>query len=121
MAEAMLKDLFGDRFEVYSAGTAPADRIHPWAVACMREVDIDISGRRAKSISDLPSKTFDIVVTVCDNAKRECVTVPSERRRIHWSIPDPAAAGGTQHEIESAFRQARDLIREKLLAEFGPA
>ncbi|OGH62367.1 MAG: hypothetical protein A3G34_12235 [Candidatus Lindowbacteria bacterium RIFCSPLOWO2_12_FULL_62_27] len=136
IAEGLMRSLYGDRYDVFSAGTRPAaghgwpsaegDRdvrpsaaVHPWAVRAMREIDIDISGRRAKSIADLPGAPFDIVVTVCDNAHRECVSLPARSRRIHWPIPDPAAAGGTQREIESAFRRARELIRENLLAEFG--
>ena len=119
MAEALLRNLFGVRCEAYSAGTRPADRVHPWAVAAMREMKIDISGQRTKTVDDILVKSFDVVITVCDNANRECVTVPMSARRLHWSIPDPAAAAGTRREIESAFRHARELIREKLLAEFG--
>lgn len=119
MAEALLREMFGGRYEPYSAGTRPTEGVHPWAVASMREIDIDISGGRAKSIGDLAEKSFDIVITVCDNAHRACAAFPLSGRRVHWPIPDPAEAGGTRREIESAFRHARELIREKLLAEFG--
>lgn len=119
MAESFLQNLFGNRFEAYSAGTSPAECVHPWAVRAMREIGIDISGQRAKSFSDLPVKSFDIVITVCDNALQRCAVFPAADRKVHWSIPDPAGTGGTQREIESAFRQVRDMIREKLMAEFG--
>lgn len=119
MAEALLRRFCEGRYEVHSAGTRPAECVHPWAVRVMREIGIDISNQRAKSLSDLPVESFDVVVTVCDNAQRECSTCRVSGRRVHWSIPDPAEAGGTQREIESAFRSARDLIREKMSAEFG--
>ena len=119
MAEALLKDFYGNRYEVYSAGTRPAEKVHPWAVASMREIDIDISGHAAKSVEDLPLKSFDIVVTVCDNARQRCATFPTASRRIHWPIPDPAGAGGTQRKIETEFRRARDMILEKMMADFG--
>lgn len=116
MAEGLLRGLRPD-FEVYSAGTCP-DRVHPWAIAAMGEIGIDISGHTSKSVADLPVKTFDTVITVCDNARQTCPIFPGTKRQIHWSIPDPAAAGGTRSDIERTFRSARDTLRQRIESEF---
>lgn len=116
MAEGLLRDMRGDVYEVHSAGTCPS-AVHPWAVAAMRDLKIDISGHKSKSIDDLPPGKFDVVITVCDNARQACPAFPGARRRIHWSIPDPAAAAGTRVEIERQFRAVRDLLRDKIKEE----
>lgn len=118
MAEGILRSLHGDSYEVYSAGTDPCG-VNPWAVACMREVDVDISGQKSKSIGDIPVKSFDCVVTVCDNAKQRCPVFPGAKQKIHWSIPDPGGIGGTQRQIESTFRNVREMLSEKIESQFG--
>lgn len=117
MAEGLLRNLRGDRFEVFSAGTDPKP-VHPWAVAAMREIDIDISHQSSKSIDALPAGVFDVVVTVCDSAKQRCPVIPRVKQKMHWSIPDPAAAAGTQREIETAFRNVRDALKDRIEKNF---
>ncbi len=117
MAEGLLRGLRPD-VEVYSAGTCP-DRVHPWAIAAMREIGIDISTHTSKSVDDLPVKTFETVITVCDNAKQQCPIFQGTNRQIHWSIPDPAAAAGSRSEIEQTFRDVRDMLRQRIESEFG--
>jgi arsenate reductase len=82
----------------------------------MREVGIDISGHRSKSVDEFGGQDFDYVITVCDNAKESCPIFPAKTKRIHWSIEDPAAARGSEEERLNAFRRARDELRARLQA-----
>ncbi len=113
MAEGLLRHLAGDRFEVFSAGTRPI-RVRPEAMTVMRELGIDISGHRSKSVDEFAGQAFDYVITVCDNAKESCPVFPAETRRIHWSIDDPVAIQGTREQRLARCREARDQLREYL-------
>ncbi len=113
MAEGLLRHDAGKRFEVSSAGTKPG-QVRAEAIAAMREVGIDISGQRSKSVDEFAGQTFDYVITVCDKAKETCPVFPATTRRIHWSIEDPAAAHGSEEERLTKFRRARDQIRSLL-------
>ncbi len=113
MAEGMLRHDTGDGFEVFSAGTKPT-KVRPEAIAVMRELGIDISGYRSKSVAEFAGQSFDYVITVCDNAKESCPIFPAKTRRIHWSIEDPAAAEGSEEQRLGAFRRVRDELRERL-------
>jgi len=115
MAEGLLRHDAGDVYEVFSAGTKPT-RVRPEAISVMREVGIDISGHRSKSVHEFAGQDFDYVITVCDNAKESCPIFPTKTKRIHWSIEDPAAARGSAEEILTAFRRARDELRARLQA-----
>lgn len=117
MAEGLLRHDAGNRFEVSSAGTRPS-QVRPEAIAAMREVGIDISGQRSKSVDEFRGQAFDYVITVCDNAKESCPVFPATTRRIHWSIENPAAAAGSEEEKLAAFRHARDQLRS-LLRQFA--
>jgi arsenate reductase len=110
MAEGWARHLWGDRFEVHSAGTQPS-RVHPDAVAVMAEAGVALSGHRSKHIDEIRHLLFDLVITVCDNAREQCPVFPGKVRRIHRSFADPAGAAGTREEVLSAFRKARDEIR----------
>jgi len=110
MAEGFLRHDGGDAFEVMSAGTEPGE-LHPLAVEVMTDEGIDISGQRAKSVDDLVQQQFDYVITVCDDANEACPFFPNAANRLHWSFPDPSAAGGTREERLAVFRQVRDGIR----------
>jgi len=113
MAEGLLRALAGDRFDVESAGTEPGE-LHPLAVEVMAEEGIDISGQRAKSVDDFVQQQFDYVITVCDDANEACPFFPHTRQRLHWSFPDPSAAGGTREERLAVFRQVRNGIRARV-------
>jgi arsenate reductase (thioredoxin) len=113
MAEGLLRDGGGVAFEVASAGIDPSF-VRPEATEAMREIGIDISGHRSKSIDEFRGQPFDYVITVCDNANQQCPMFPSESRRIHWSIKDPAAIEGDNKTRLEAFRLARDELRERL-------
>ena len=91
MAEGLLRHDAGDRFEVFSAGTKPS-HVRPEAIAAMREVGIDISGHRSKSVDEFTGQQFDYVLTVCDNAKESCPIFPGKTVTIHHNFEDPAAS-----------------------------
>ena len=114
MAERLLRHDGGDTFAVESAGIEPSF-VRPEAIKVMREIGIDISGHRSKSIDEFAAEAFDYVITVCDNAKQNCPIFPGPAQRIHWSIEDPAAVDGAEQTRLAAFRAARDDLRERLL------
>src|SRR6478609_2877578 len=115
MAEGLLRHDAGDRFEVESAGTRPG-HVRPEAIAVMKELGIDISGHRSKHVQEFEKESFDLVLTVCDNAKESCPVFPGHSNRIHEGFEDPAAAKGTEEERLALFRRVRDEIREYLKA-----
>ncbi len=112
MAEGLLRHQAGDRFAVYSAGTHPAG-VRAEAIAVMRELGIDISLHRSKSVSEFAGRPFDYVITVCDAANEACPVFLGPARRLHWSFPDPAAVPGSEEERHAAFRAVRDRIRAR--------
>ncbi len=115
MAEAFLKS-FDPALEVSSAGTQPARRVHPLAVRVMKEVGIDLDGALPKHVEEFLPKSFDYVVTVCDNAKETCpVFVGKVQRRLHIGFDDPAEARGTEDEVLAVFRSVRDEIKQEFL------
>ena len=113
MAEGLLRHDGGGRFEVFSAGVSPS-RVRPEAVEAMREVGLDISGQRSKSVEEFAGQTFDYVITVCDNAREQCPFFPDGTKRLHWSFADPAAVEGDEGARLAVFRRVRDEIRERL-------
>jgi arsenate reductase len=113
MAEALLRHVGGDRFEVASAGTE-ATRVHPLAVRAMAGVGLDISGARSKHLREFIGQDFDYVITVCDAANESCPVFPGDPARIHWSFPDPSAAQGSEAERFRAFAKVRDEITMRL-------
>ncbi len=113
MAEGLFRHYLGDRYDVQSAGTRPA-QVRPEAIAVMREVGIDIAGQRSKSIDEFLGQEFRYVITVCDNAKESCPVFPAKTERIHWSFEDPAATQGSEEERKAAFRRIRDQIGDRI-------
>lgn len=116
MAEGLLRDMAGDSFEVFSAGTHPGI-VRPEAIAALKEKGIDISNHRSKSVDEFTGQDFDYIITVCDNAKENCPVFPARANRIHHSFEDPAAVEGDEETRLNAFRRVRDEI-EKWLIEF---
>jgi len=113
MAEGLLRHDAGDRFEVASAGTHPT-RVRPEAIEVMKEIGIDISGHHSKSVDEFAGRDFDLVLTVCDNARETCPIYPGHGNRLHHSFEDPAAVEGSQETKLAAFRKVRDEIRQYL-------
>jgi arsenate reductase len=116
MAEGLLRCDGGEAFAVESAGLDPSS-VRPEAVEVMRELGIDISSQRSKSLDEFLQQSFDYVITVCDNANQHCPMFAGVARRVHWSIRDPAGTKGDEPTRLQAFREARDELR-KLLREF---
>src|SRR6188508_2384880 len=100
MAEGMLRAWGGDRFEVFSAGTE-AGRLRPEAVRVMDEIGIDISGQASKTLEPFLGQAFSWLVTVCDEAKEVCPTIPGVGQQAHWSIDDPSTAEGDEGDEEA--------------------
>jgi arsenate reductase len=113
MAEGLLRHDAGDRFEVESAGTKPG-QVRPEAIAVMKEVGIDISNHRSKSVDEFAGRSFDYVVTVCDNAKESCPIFPGDTNRLHQNFEDPADVSGSETKRIDLFRRVRDEIRAYL-------
>ena len=109
MAEGVLRYIAGDKFEVESAGVDPS-RVRPEAVDAMKEIGIDISAHRSKSVDEFTDQEFDYVITVCDNAAERCPLFPGSAKRLHWSFEDPADVEGTDEVRMTAFRKVRDQI-----------
>jgi arsenate reductase (thioredoxin) len=116
MAEGLLRALGGAAFEAFSAGTQ-ATRVRPQAIQVMAELGIDISGQESKTIDRYMDQSFDMVVTVCDEANETCPVFFGAPSRRHWSFPDPSAATGTLNEQLDAYRQVRDGLRARIQAE----
>ncbi len=113
MAEGMVRAWGGDRFEAFSAGTE-ATRVRPEAIEVMREIGIDISGHSSKTILPFIGESFGWVITVCDAAKETCPVIPGAGQQAHWSIDDPSAIEGSEEQRLEAFREARDVIRDRV-------
>jgi arsenate reductase len=113
MAEGLLRHLAGDQFEVMSAGVSPT-QVKPEAITAMREIGIDISSQRSKSVDQFSNEQFDYVITVCDNANEQCPIFPGNTERIHWSFDDPATAEGDEDARLIVFRRVRDEILHRL-------
>ena len=113
MAEGLLRQLAGDRFEVMSAGTE-ATHIRPLAIRVMDEIGIDISGQESKTLDRYLDEPFDYVITVCDDANEACPFFPGAANRLHWSFEDPSRAEGSEEERLAVFRSVRDRIRERI-------
>ncbi len=113
MGEGLFRAEGGGDFEVFSAGMKPSS-VRTEAISVMKELGIDISGQRSKSVDEFAHQPFDLVVTVCDNARESCPVFPARTQRIHWSFDDPAAVQGNEIERLAAFRRIRDQIHERI-------
>ena len=113
MAEGFLRS-FDKNLEVFSAGTSAEEKINPYAVRVMAELNIDISRQRPDPVEKYLDMNFDMVITVCDGAKEVCpVFTGNVRQRFHIGFEDPAQARGSEEEVLPVYRNVRDQIREK--------
>ncbi len=115
MAEAFLRKYGGDNFEAHSAGLEPKG-LNPFTIQAMQEVGIDVSGQKSKGVGEYLGKTlFQYLITVCDDAEKNCPTTwPGISRREHWSFQDPAAFDGSDEQKLAKFREIRDQIETKI-------
>ncbi len=112
MAEGFLKS-YNNNLNVYSAGTSPANEMHPKAIRVMAEEGIDISSHNPKLVDEFLKDSFDYVITVCGDAKENCpIFLGDVKKRLHIGFEDPAKATGSEEEILKEFRRIRDEIKE---------
>jgi arsenate reductase (thioredoxin) len=115
MAEGLVNAFLGDRYQAYSAGTAPAGYVHPLVVQVMRELGVDISQQRSKSADEFRGMDLHLVVTVCDDVAQDCPVWLGKGAKVHLGFPDPAQMGGTAEEQVWAFRDVRDQMQSQVL------
>jgi arsenate reductase len=120
MAEGLLRARHGERYEVFSAGTE-ATEVRPLAIEVMDELGIDLSAHSSKTIGSFGDRTFDVVVTVCDDAREACPHLPARKANLHESFEDPSAATGTEDERRAVFRRVRDALADWIDETFGDA
>ena len=115
MAEGYLRSITSDIFDVESAG-AEASIVNPSAVKVMKEIGVDISNQKSKTVDEFMDQAFDYVVTLCaSSAKRVCPAfIGKVKKRLHWDFDDPADAKGSEEEILDVYRRVRDEIKNKL-------
>lgn len=113
MAQGLFRHLSNGTYDAYSAGVSPTT-VNPLAIRAMREIGIDISHHTSDSIDQYLNRDFDLVITVCDNAKENCPIFPGAKNTRHWPFEDPADAKGTEEERMRVFRKVRDQIRDKI-------
>ncbi len=111
IAEGYLRYFLNDKAEIYSAGVE-THGVNPRAIATMKEDEIDISNHTSNHIDEYFNIDFDIVLTVCDNAKERCPFFPTKAKKFHQNFNDPAKASGTEEEILEEFRKVRETIKE---------
>jgi arsenate reductase len=113
MAEAMVNAWGGDVFEAFSAGTE-ATGVRPETIRVMREIGFDLSTNRSKTVEEFRGQPFHWFITVCDEAQKNCPVLPGVENVGHWSIEDPSLVEGSDEERLSAFRTARDRVRDRI-------
>lgn len=116
MAEGLVNHFLGKRWKAYSAGTKPSGQVHPLAVEAMTELHIDISQQRSKSVDMFRDQEFDAVITVCDDAAKNCPVWLGKGNKKHFGFPDPAEAVGSTEERLDAFRHVREGLRRETFA-----
>ncbi|KRM61175.1 arsenate reductase [Paucilactobacillus vaccinostercus DSM 20634] len=114
MAEGFAKTILGSEWQIASAGVE-THGLNPKAVAVMAEKQIDISQNQSKLVDPEYLQNCDIVVTLCGDARDRCPVVPTRVKKIHWPLPDPATATGSDEEVMAVFRQVRDEIEQRIL------
>ena len=113
IAEGLLKEKAGDRFNVYSAGSNPS-RLHPAAVSVMEEIGIDISHQKSEHLNEYVNRDIHIVITVCDNANQSCPVFFEEELKMHWSINDPFRGWSNDQRELQPYRDTRDELKNRI-------
>lgn len=113
MAEVLLREKGGDRYEVHSAGTEVSE-VRSLTLRVLEEAGLPTEGLRSKSVNEFIDHRFDYVVTVCDSARQTCPVFPGEGKRLHWGEDDPSAATGTEEERLAAFRRVFTAISGRI-------
>lgn len=117
MAEGLLRAMYGDRYEAFSAGSQ-VTTVNPYVIRAMAEINIDLSAHSSKHMDEFTDRLIDIVVTVCDNAQANCPYFPGGKV-VHRSFPDPSQFTGSDEEIMAGVRMVRDAIKVWVSEYFG--
>jgi arsenate reductase (thioredoxin) len=118
MAEGLLRAKYGNRYEAFSAGTRQAN-VSARAILVMQEIGIDISHHRSKTLAEFGGASFDLVVTLCDNAHEICPILSGAKKTIHHGFPDPHLTPGSDEDVLEGYRIVRDMITEWIDTTFG--
>lgn len=114
IAEAILNSKVGDKFQAYSAGSRPADKVNPYAVKVMEEVNVDISNKKPELAEKYLDVDFDFVITLCDKMKEECPNFPGNPIVAHWGMVDPDEFQGNEEEKLKEFRKTRNEMLKRI-------
>ncbi len=120
MAEGLLNEFGGGRFEVRSAGVKPISEVSEDAIAVMQEIGIDISHNKTKSVALFSASVFDFGISVCDMNSEQCPLPAGGKQILRWSFRDPAKATGSHEQEMTAYRDLRDAISAKIAQELLP-
>lgn len=116
MAEVIWNDLGGDQWKAVSAGSDPAGYVHPMAISTLEAMQLPVANLSSKSMNEFYDREFDLVVTVCDNAKNSCPSFPGAVQVLHWPFEDPNDAEGTDQQKAEVFQSVANLIRGRISA-----
>lgn len=115
MAELIWRDIGGEKWQTYSAGSDPTGYVHPRAIDVLNELGLETAGLKSKSLAQFCVTQIDLVVSVCDNAKESCPAfVGEDSEHLHWPFEDPAHFEGSDDQVLQKFREVRDQIKEKI-------
>jgi arsenate reductase len=115
MAEALINNVGRGRYRAWSAGSVPAGYVHPKSIETLQRHGIDPGQPRSKSWDECAAQSFDLVITVCDQAAGEtCPLFPGSPKKLHWSTPDPAKATGSDSKIDAAFDKAFFILKHRV-------
>jgi arsenate reductase len=115
IAEALINHLSRGCYRAWSAGSSPAGYVHPKAIETLKRHGIDPGAPQSKSWDVFANESFDLVITVCDQAAGEsCPLFSGKPTKLHWSVPDPAKAQGTEAEINAAFDESFTLLKGRI-------
>jgi arsenate reductase len=118
IAEGLMRNRFGDRYEAYSAGINPSSAVNPYTVRVMEEAGIDLTHQRPKPLQEFLDMHFDTIVFMCENTQT-CAQVPFSHHVMYMEFSDPARFVGSEEEILEGFRALRNSIGDWLEATFG--
>ena len=114
IAEALAQREFDENYYFHSAGVE-AHGMNPYTVKTLAELDIDVSEKKSKIINDNELNNFDLIITLCGDARDKCPILESKVKHIHWDLKDPANFKGTEKETLSVYSNTRDLILENII------
>jgi arsenate reductase (thioredoxin) len=113
IAEALLGQIGGPDFAVFSAGTEP-NGVNPWTLRVLADAGIDWTAARSKSVAEFAGQSFDYVITVCDRARQACPVFPGSYNSLHWGLEDPAEVEGSDEVKLAAFRTTYMELTQRL-------